>query len=192
MKLNDITVRANRCSVEWCSKPLWARGFCGTHYAYWRTHGYIKKTRQQMTLEEKLLSKRQITDNGCWVWTGGCHERGYGVTSFKGQEIRVTRASLFIWKGFDLNSKLKALHTCDNPPCFNPDHLFAGTMLENTWDMIHKGRSSAIGKISDHMARRIILMRELGTPWNKIASLFNVRMASVWQAAKRPRLQTSK
>lgn len=32
------------------------------------------------------------------------------------------------------------MHTCDNPGCVNPDHLEQGTPLENTMDMIRKGR----------------------------------------------------
>jgi HNH endonuclease len=37
--------------------------------------------------------------------------------------------------------KLKVLHTCDNPPCCNPRHLFLGTPKDNTDDMISKGRA---------------------------------------------------
>jgi len=32
------------------------------------------------------------------------------------------------------------MHTCDNPPCINIDHLRLGTKAENTADMIAKGR----------------------------------------------------
>jgi hypothetical protein len=35
---------------------------------------------------------------------------------------------------------LHVLHHCDNPPCWNPEHLFVGTNQDNTDDKIAKGR----------------------------------------------------
>jgi hypothetical protein len=36
------------------------------------------------------------------------------------------------------------LHRCDNPPCFNPEHLFLGTQVDNLADMRAKGRNVTI------------------------------------------------
>ena len=47
--------------------------------------------------------------------------------------------------------KLSVLHTCDNPWCVNPEHLFLGDQLTNIRDMDAKGRRARVGsKGTDH------------------------------------------
>ena len=86
-----------------------------------------------------MLSK--ITVKGifqdCWEWN--CKENNYGkVTLNKHQYILAHRASARIFHG---NVKDKVvMHKCDNPRCFNPDHLEIGTQSDNMRDMVKKGR----------------------------------------------------
>ena len=87
------------------------------------------------------LFKNRIINpiTNCWNWDNG-HNKKYGRVSYRGRMIKVSRLIMYLEKGFDLDSPLKILHHCDNPKCFNPEHLFIGSQLENVIDMYNKGR----------------------------------------------------
>ncbi len=85
--------------------------------------------------KEELISRIKVNElTGCWEWQGGLN-RGYGTT----QGRLVHRVAWELWKG-PIPRGLKVCHDCDNPPCFNPDHLFIGTTRDNLLDAARKGR----------------------------------------------------
>lgn len=88
----------------------------------------------------KILSGVNITDAGCWVWTGYCHPQwGYGETTYLKKVWRIHRLIWTIMKG-EIPEGFVIRHKCDNAPCCNPDHLVPGTDADNVADRIRRGR----------------------------------------------------
>jgi hypothetical protein len=75
----------------------------------------------------------------CWVWTGSKKTLGYGLVCYRGQLRTAHRVAYEIFVG-PLRDGLFVCHSCDNPPCVNPAHLWQGTASDNTRDAMSKGR----------------------------------------------------
>lgn len=82
-------------------------------------------------------------NTGCWLWIGAIEKWGYGKITIhengKRFQEKVHRTSYRIFKG-TIPHGLFVLHKCDVRCCVNPDHLFLGTLRDNSQDMIRKGR----------------------------------------------------
>lgn len=80
------------------------------------------------------------TEEGCWEWQGPRKYNGYGQLSVGNLHMAIAhRVSFFLANGaFD--AALFVCHSCDNPPCVRPDHLFLGTAKDNMEDCLKKGR----------------------------------------------------
>ena len=78
----------------------------------------------------------------CWIWTGARTLGGYGQFRLRGHfsKFMAHRVGYRWFRGEIPRGKL-LLHMCDNPSCVNPEHLSAGSYLENFEDMIEKGRA---------------------------------------------------
>lgn len=86
--------------------------------------------------------KYVIDENGCWICTSheiARHRGGYPVIERYGKFWRMNRYVFKSTYGY-LDEEKFVMHSCDNPLCINPTHLSLGTPLENTQDMIEKGR----------------------------------------------------
>ncbi len=89
-----------------------------------------------------VLSSYVVSSSGCWEWTGTIMQKeDYGIACHRGKRQRAHRLSYMYHKG-QIPEGLLICHTCDNPPCINPDHLYAGTPKDNSSDMVSKGRQN--------------------------------------------------
>lgn len=117
-------------------------------------------------------------NSGCWIWVGCLTPTGYGhVYIRKGKNRRAHRASWEVYRG-EIPTGLSVLHSCDMPPCVNPDHLFLGTQEDNMVDMTRKGRNVA------HPGSRhgnsklteadVLAMRNSGATHNELARMYGI------------------
>ena len=80
----------------------------------------------------------------CWEWTGAKDKDGYGqvkIRAISKNNLRAHRLSA-LWAGIisDLTDGHLICHSCDNPSCVNPDHLWRGSPADNAEDRDSKGR----------------------------------------------------
>ena len=68
-------------------------------------------------------------EDSCWEWQKLRYPTGYGRFG----QLYAHRVSWEIENG-DIPEGLHILHTCDNPPCVNPKHLYVGTHQDNMRD----------------------------------------------------------
>jgi hypothetical protein len=84
-----------------------------------------------------LFTNRTVSESGCWEWTGARTGQGYGRL---GAMVLTHRLSAAIFLSLQDAVRYFVLHKCDNPPCFNPEHLYFGGHAQNVEDMVERDR----------------------------------------------------
>lgn len=163
-------------------KPVMAKGLCAACYMKQRraqSSTYIGRKpngsnypiamQRQDEWMPRFLSKIDRSGD-CHIWRGQKTNGGYGVFSVAGMTLlahRLVRAM----HGGDTSAAV-VMHTCDNPSCVNPDHLQDGTYLDNSRDMVEKGRQPDPANLGQHLKDRHNhpKARRVSTPSGEFAS----------------------
>lgn len=174
-----------------CGSRIVLRG-ASIRYGSVKSCGCLKsdKARQRMakmrldqsgTLEQRFLSRFEKNDSGCWEWLAHKDKDGYGILPRNGPSVRAHRFSIQYFNGVDPSGKV-VCHSCDNPGCVNPDHLFLGMPIDNVGDMLSKQRDKMIGsrnnkaKLDEHSA---LLIYESKVPYRRLAEMFHVSTSTI-------------
>ena len=77
-------------------------------------------------------------EDDCWEWQASRGVKGYGFfrTEYSNSAHRVS----YLFAYGEIPDGLQINHHCDNPPCVNPKHIYAGTAKDNTADMLKRSR----------------------------------------------------
>lgn len=134
------------------------------------------------------ISKRK---DGCWDWKSAFFNDGYGYFSYGSRKegnyrtYRAHRFSYLLFKG-EIPEEICVCHTCDNPKCVNPNHLFLGSRSDNTRDMYNKGRgvnnrgeNHGMSKLKEKDIKLIFKLRKKGLTQAVIGRNFGVGQDSI-------------
>ena len=94
-----------------------------------------------MVIKDRFWSKVYIPEDNpdaCWLWKAGNH-KGYGAFKVDSKYTKAHRFSFLQAGGVLVGERKWVLHKCNNRSCVNPNHLYAGTLSDNTQDMILAG-----------------------------------------------------
>lgn len=121
----------------------------------------------------------------CWNWKASKSLRGRPVFNPSGcQKLGISylsyRVSWVIHYGL-VPPGMCVLHSCDNPLCCNPEHLFLGTSLDNTIDMLKKGRGGK-AKLNE---LQVMNIRKDERPRREIASEYGITLNMIQKIKSR-------
>jgi len=134
------------------------------------------------------------SENECWEWKGYKNADGYGKTWINDRGYFAHRVifDLAFPNIITLNAPKSTnkfgfvLHTCDNPICCNPKHLWVGTHKDNMEDKKRKGRcpdysgdKGPRAKLTMAQARQARELRKNGAKVSDLAKQFELSLPSM-------------
>ena len=82
----------------------------------------------------------ELRDDECWLNDYSTKPGGYKQVWSHDHYVYVHRVAWEAHNAEPIPDGMVVMHTCDNPGCFNPEHLVLGTQQDNIDDAMAKGR----------------------------------------------------
>jgi hypothetical protein len=148
--------------------------------------GAQQRQKAEARREARFWSKidRRGADE-CWPYMGYRTLLGYGHFQWGAGVVKPAhRAAYELHHGVEAGDKF-VCHSCDNPPCCNPRHLWLGTAAENNADRDAKGRtrsSTRRGEAANHAkltAEQALEVFFSSEPAAALASRFGISKTAV-------------
>lgn len=136
--------------------------------------------------------KYQITNTGCWECISHYRgPKGYPMITVRISGKRHNKSvSRFVYERQHgpLDPNIVVCHTCDNPACINPNHLYAGTCMENNADRVKRGRSATGISCASNIKLNpedVIAIRKSTLNKVELANNYGINLATVYHIKKR-------
>ena len=129
-----------------------------------------------------LLRQSKRMPNGCIEWQGPRNQKGYGqVTSDHGRSAH--RVAWTLVRG-PVGASIHVLHSCDNPPCVNVDHLRLGSNADNVRDKVkrnrtRKGARHPMTRLSEEDVVRIRKLAAGGATYASLGRRFGLHRSNI-------------
>lgn len=169
-----IKLKCLRCKVFFWSVPSQAEhtDFCS------------KACRNEPPLVRLMKGVKKRGE--CWLFRKGENKDGYGHIKIEGETLRANRASWMLHKG-SIPEGMQVLHKCiGTPQCVNPEHLYLGTVKENTADRMNQGRHK-VPMGEDHSAavlteEKVLAIKALNglKTTSEVAEQFGVHKSTIY------------
>lgn len=186
------------CCIKGCDLPSMALSLCNKHWRRNKLYGSPAATRKHSgmfigkTPQERFKLQHRIAESGCWEWTGGKDQDGYGLFRGEIEGQMMQRAHRWSW-AFHNKSRIPTwgniCHKCDNPSCVNPEHLWLGTVMDNQTDKHRKGRARMLkgeelpwAKLDEEKVRAILADPR---PSSRIAEEYGISNGTVSDIKRR-------
>ena len=138
--------------------------------------------------EERFVAFVNETPH-CWEWTGAISPNGYGA--FGDETGKTVSTHRWIWE-YTMGPIPKGkhiCHTCDNPSCVRPEHLYVGTVQTNIEDKIRRGRLGRCGgrgvtKLKKHEQDHICMQYKKGMSVKELAVKHGVHYNTIYRYLK--------
>jgi DNA-binding XRE family transcriptional regulator len=140
-----------------------------------------------MTFLDRFWAK-VVDGGGCWEWAGCRVPDGYGHIKSGKTALKAHRLSWELANKKEVPEGLYVCHSCDNPSCVNPAHLWLGSAKDNSRDAMAKGRSvvfqsgtrNPAAKLTKAAVSEIRALRAQGRTGRELAARYGVSKQAIY------------
>lgn len=134
-------------------------------------------------IDAKIKEYAIQSETGCLLWTGAIITGGYGRIRISGKGKTISRVMWEVSHCKRIPKNMHVCHTCDNPRCINPDHLWVGYPKDNVNDKVKKNRQAKGGnngnsKLTDKQIKEIRL-RFINETSTKLAKEYGIHHSTI-------------